>query len=160
MATHKQMSRVSGEATKKTSLIQELIKSNAEQEANSKKKMELFKSAGFEMRPDLSKKFRSLSIQNIINKVLNDNLYGQTYSSDTAEELTKSLATTIRQKLEGEVYERYKLIVNVVLGERRGGGVKVGARCLWDPETDSYASESFVNESIFCVASVYGLLFY
>ncbi|XP_066907338.1 uncharacterized protein [Halyomorpha halys] len=101
MATHKQMSRVSGEATKKTSLIQELIKSNAEQEANSKKKMELFKSAGFEMRPDLSKKFRSLSIQNIINKVLNDNLYGQTYSSDTAEELTKSLATTIRQKLEG-----------------------------------------------------------
>ncbi|CAH1405455.1 unnamed protein product [Nezara viridula] len=159
MAAQKQKSRSSREEPKKNSLIQELIKSDADEDKNSKK-MELFKSAGFDMRPDLSKKFRSFSIQSIISKVLNDNLYGQTYSPDTAEELTKSLATTIRLKLKGEVYERYKLIVNVVLGERRGGGVKVGARCLWDPETDSYTSESFVNESLFCVASVYGLLFY
>lgn len=45
------------------------------------------------------------------------------------------------------MYERYKLIVNVVLGERKGEGVKMGSRCLWDPETDSYASQSFLNVS-------------
>lgn len=57
MAAHKQTSRVSREESKKNSLIQELIKPDSDQDINSKKKMELFKSAGFDMRPDLSKKY-------------------------------------------------------------------------------------------------------
>ena len=42
-------------------------------------------------------------------------------------------------------YDRYKLIVQVVLGENRQQGVRVMSRCLWDPDTDNYASYSFKN---------------
>lgn len=35
----------------------------------------------------------------------------------------------------------------MVIGEQRGEGVKVGARCLWDADADSYASDVFLAVS-------------
>lgn len=40
---------------------------------------------------------------------------------------------------------RYKLIVQVVLGERHGAGTIVGGRCIWDADTDTCASDQFLN---------------
>jgi len=45
--------------------------------------------------------------------------------------------------------------VQVTLGEQRTEGVHVGCRCLWDGDTDNYASNTFKNDSIFCVVSAY-----
>lgn len=42
-------------------------------------------------------------------------------------------------------FERYKYIVNVVLGEQHGAGVRMGTRCIWDAEADAYAYDSFIN---------------
>ena len=42
-------------------------------------------------------------------------------------------------------FKRYRYVVDVVLGEKRGAGVKVGARCLWDADTDNYVSTSYTN---------------
>lgn len=33
----------------------------------------------------------------------------------------------------------------MILGERKGQGVKSGMRCLWDCEVDGYTSEIFMN---------------
>lgn len=57
-------------------------------------------------------------------------------------------------------WPRYKYVVQVVLGELRGEGVKMGCRNFWDPNTDSYAQEVYMNESLFCVAAVFGLYLY
>jgi len=40
------------------------------------------------------------------------------------------------------------LIVQVILGERHGAGIKIGARCIWDADTDTLAFEQFLNVSI------------
>ncbi|CAG2054829.1 unnamed protein product [Timema podura] len=42
-------------------------------------------------------------------------------------------------------FQRYKFMVQVILGEQHGAGVKTGARCLWDADTDNYASAVFLN---------------
>jgi len=42
-------------------------------------------------------------------------------------------------------FERYKYIVNVILGQQHGAGVKIGTRCIWDTEADTYAYDSFIN---------------
>ena len=34
------------------------------------------------------------------------------------------------------------------MGEQRGAGVKMGTRCIWDAEADSYAYDNFVNVRI------------
>jgi hypothetical protein len=40
---------------------------------------------------------------------------------------------------------RYKVVVQSVIGEVRGQGVRVTSRCLWDQETDSYVSFNWNN---------------
>ena len=45
-------------------------------------------------------------------------------------------------------FKKYKYIVNVVLGHRNGAGVKMGTRCIWDAEADSYAHDSFKSVSV------------
>lgn len=49
--------------------------------------------------------------------------------------------------------KRYKHIVQVVMGEMRGAGVKSGVRCVWDAETDGYTSDVFINVS-YCKITV------
>lgn len=44
--------------------------------------------------------------------------------------------------------QRYKLVVQVVVGEQRGEGCRVSARCFWDQQADGWAQESFSNVSI------------
>lgn len=40
---------------------------------------------------------------------------------------------------------RYKYVVQVVIGEQRGEGVRMGSRCFWDSETDNVANETYTN---------------
>jgi hypothetical protein len=47
--------------------------------------------------------------------------------------------------------------VQVVVGEQRGEGVRMGCRTFWDRDTDTYASETFTNDSVFCVATAYAV---
>ena len=70
---------------------------------------------------------------------------------------TKRLADDINTKLQELRLPRYKYMVQVVLGEMRGQGVQMGHRCFWDSSTDNFVSEKFMNDSIFCVATAYGV---
>ncbi|XP_026091215.1 tctex1 domain-containing protein 2-like [Carassius auratus] len=75
-------------------------------------------------------------------------------------------------------FDRYKLIVQVVVGEQRGEGVKqasptlntvcgnlrklfftqyVFTGCFWVADTDSYARDIFMNDSLFCVTAAFGV---
>lgn len=44
--------------------------------------------------------------------------------------------------------ERYKIAVQVVVGENKGQGVRVTSKCLWDANIDNHASYTFMNVSI------------
>ena len=39
-------------------------------------------------------------------------------------------------------------------------GARMASRCLWDSDTDNYAQDVFVNDSLFCVVCVYGVYYY
>lgn len=40
---------------------------------------------------------------------------------------------------------KYKYVVQVIICEQHGAGLRIGARCLWDADTDNYASDVFMN---------------
>lgn len=56
--------------------------------------------------------------------------------------------------------DRYKLVVQAVVGEQRGQGFQMSCRCFWDPNTDNYAHDSFANDSVFCVAGAFAMYMY
>eukprot|EP01135_Chromosphaera_perkinsii_P003249 Nk52_evm24s239 gene=Nk52_evmTU24s239 len=102
-------------------------------------------------------RFRVKEVQDIIDQVLSENLTGKTYSKDESPQMTKDLSDLIKNKVKELNFARYKILCTVTIGEVAGQGCKVASRFLWFPETDSYASSKFQNDSLFATATVYGL---
>eukprot|EP00727_Mastigamoeba_balamuthi_P001773 m51a1_g11593 hypothetical protein (124) ;mRNA; r:96955-97662 len=113
------------------------------------------------IRPNFKNKFRSAVVKEVLQKVLKERLAKQTYDAENTPKLTKEIADDIKSALKlMQNLERYKFVVQVVMGEQRGEGVKMACRCFWDSDTVGYASETFINDSLFCVASAYGVYHY
>ena len=51
-------------------------------------------------------------------------------------------------------YDRYKLIVQVAVGQKKGQAMRFASRCLWDTSCDNFASDSYENKTLYCVAQV------
>ncbi|GBG75802.1 hypothetical protein CBR_g21047 [Chara braunii] len=111
----------------------------------------------YPVEPAFRKKFRSGKVKQAIGAILKEKLTGAVYHPDNTSTWTREIADAIKVKLKEMDLERYKFVVQVVIGEQRGEGVKMGCRCLWDPNTDNYAHDVFITESIFCVAAAFGV---
>lgn len=44
-------------------------------------------------------------------------------------------------------------------GDLKDQALHSSSRCLWDTSCDGWASETFLNESLFCSAQVFALYF-
>ncbi len=86
-------------------------------------------------------RFRPLAIKDVIHQVLKELLHEKQYSSEEAKALSKEISDSIQSRLKGDLLiviqcftslffltglelDRYKYIVQVVIGEQRGEGVK------------------------------------
>ncbi|XP_075262391.1 dynein light chain Tctex-type protein 2B-like [Convolutriloba macropyga] len=114
----------------------------------------------FVIRPNFKHKFRPVAVREVISTVLSQNLTDKTYNSEEVPDLTRNLAEKIKEAVKDLGYDRYRLMVQVAIGEQKGEGVKMGCRCFWDADTDNYAQDTFMNDSLFCVAAVFGLFYY
>eukprot|EP01105_Mastigella_eilhardi_P022761 TRINITY_DN565_c0_g1_i1.p2 TRINITY_DN565_c0_g1~~TRINITY_DN565_c0_g1_i1.p2 ORF type:complete len:156 (-),score=55.67 TRINITY_DN565_c0_g1_i1:149-568(-) len=115
----------------------------------------------YTIRPPFDKKFRSAMVQPLLHNLLAERLRGTSYDPENTPKLTKELADDIKKILKGQPnLERYKFVVQVVIGEQRGEGVKMACRCFWDSDADGFAKETFVNDSLFCVVTAYGIFYY
>ncbi|XP_054839479.1 dynein light chain Tctex-type protein 2B [Eublepharis macularius] len=114
----------------------------------------------YSLRPAFRHKFRSPVVKECIHEVLKEELAGVQYNPEEIPSITKFLSEKIRNALKEKGFLRYKIVVQVVIGEQRGEGVNMAARCFWDADTDSYAQDVFMNDSLFCVAAAFGCFYY
>lgn len=106
-----------------------------------------------------SKKFPEGSVKNILREVLTENLAEVNYDPNTCRQLTKSISDNLRMRVKEMNIQRYKIICLVHIGQLGKQALRIGSRCLWDTNVDTYASFEFKNRSIFAVATVYGVYF-
>lgn len=114
----------------------------------------------YQIKPSLGEKFSEIPVKEIIRTVLGDNLLGKTYEAEQVKKWTITIANEVNEKVKELQLKRYKHIVQVLLGEMRGAGVRSGVRCIWDSDTDGYTSETFMNDTIFCVTTVFAIYMY
>ncbi|XP_024063262.2 tctex1 domain-containing protein 4 isoform X3 [Terrapene carolina triunguis] len=113
----------------------------------------------YKTRPDEGCKFDACRAQRALESILASYLGDAKYNPVTSGQLAQSLSELIRSRLKDLTPPRYKLVCNVFLGQQGQQSLQVASRCLWDPENDSVASATFVNASLFAVATVHGLYF-
>merc|ERR1711872_1145308 len=74
---------------------------------------------------------------------------------------TTNLSKILKDKVVEMGFDRTKFIVQVTIGEvSKCPGLKTGVHCLWDAESDDFATVEFENEHIFCFALVFGVKSY
>merc|ERR1712205_161493 len=114
------------------------------------------------VRPSFGTKFKPMEVRKVMESVVVSTLSGVKYNpEEKIVELTKTLSDDIKNKLKEELeLPRYKYVVQVVIAEQKGQGIKMGCRSFWDTETDNYAEYTFQNDTLICVASAFGVYYY
>ncbi|XP_013368853.1 PREDICTED: tctex1 domain-containing protein 2 isoform X2 [Chinchilla lanigera] len=75
------------------------------------------------LRPIFQQRFRPSVVKDCIHALLKEELANAEYSAEEAPQLTKRLSENIKDKLKEMGFDRYKMVVQVVIGEQRGEGV-------------------------------------
>uniref|UniRef100_A0A3P9HXX9 Tctex1 domain containing 2 n=1 Tax=Oryzias latipes TaxID=8090 RepID=A0A3P9HXX9_ORYLA len=103
------------------------------------------------IRPDYQKKFKPAIVKEFVHEIVRERLSGVKYEPEKIPETCSSLF------LIGLGIDKYKIIVQVMIGEQRGQGVKMCSRFFWDADTDNYAEDVFMNP-VLCGSSFWMLL--
>lgn len=116
--------------------------------------------ATFSLRPDHQHRFRPAEIKPIVRSILTNRLEEQQYKTDEIQSISKEIADTIRDKIRSLDLDRYKILVNCMIGEQRGEGLRAGCKMFWDSDTDDYLEEVYMNNDLFAVVTVFGVYQY
>lgn len=136
-------------------------------------------SVGLQIKPDLENILRSDKVKEIMHKRISETLLGKyisilqfdikskiypivdkTYSTENVKVWTKLISDGINKDLCDAKNTRYKHVVQVVIVEKQGQGFKITSRARWDSECDRQVTESFTNDTMICVATVFGCYLY
>jgi hypothetical protein len=82
------------------------------------------------------------------------------YDGERCSKLSREMSDAVCARLKDLGYDRFKYVVQVVIGERREQGVRMGTRCFFDFNTDNQATESYTNDSLYCVVTAYSVYLY
>jgi len=104
-------------------------------------------------------KFMRGPVQKVLSDTIKERLDGTQYDPLKSAQIAKELADTVKERVKNLGYQRYKLVVQVTVGEKTGQALRLASRCLWDTATDNFASDFYENSSVFCVGMVFGLYY-
>lgn len=104
-------------------------------------------------------RFRAGEASAVLRAVLKERVADAPYDPSKAAQLTKHIAEDLREKIKALGCARHKLVVQVSLGQKAGQATRIVSRCLWDTSTDGFASESYENETMYCVCQVFALYY-
>merc|ERR1712066_1175722 len=101
-------------------------------------------------------KFLPSKVTGVIERVMTEYFRDKEYSAEDAKTWTLELSNDIKAAVKELNIPRYKIIVQVVIGEQASQGLRVASKCLWDVTSDNWASYTFQNNSLFAVGMVFG----
>ncbi|KAK9728532.1 Tctex-1 family [Popillia japonica] len=108
---------------------------------------------------DSEKPFNVDKVEKILKEVLMEALDNLTYDADKVPKQAKWASSMIRAKVKEQEYDRYKLICNVTIGEKRSQDMFATYRFLWDAERDKHASYVYENMYVYAIAVCFGIYY-
>ncbi|CDO64945.1 dynein light chain type 2, putative [Plasmodium reichenowi] len=71
------------------------------------------------------------------------------------DKIVLKLVDDVEQFMKPYVNDRYKIIVQGIIGENKKQGIHIASKSLWNVETDNYVSVKYVNDYIFVTVMVF-----
>ncbi|KAI4467312.1 t-complex-associated-testis-expressed 1/ dynein light chain [Holotrichia oblita] len=108
---------------------------------------------------DSEKPFNVDKVEKILKEVLMEALDNLTYDADKVPKQAKWASSMIRAKVKEQEYDRYKLVCNVTIGEKRSQDMFATYRFLWDAERDKHACYVYENMYVYAIAVCFGIYY-
>ena len=95
-----------------------------------------------------------MTVQNLKGK-----LDGMEFDQQKHKQWAEAIVVEIKDQTKQLSIPSYKIVVQCVIGQVLGQGVRVASKCLWDDANDNYASWTYENASLFCTGIVFGIYY-
>ena len=102
-------------------------------------------------------RFYPAKVKLIIEDVISRNVADKEYDQQMAKTWVETIVRQIQTQTKGLSIPAYKIVVQAVIGQVAGQGVRVASKCLWDEANDNYSTFTFTNHSLFCTGMVFGI---
>ncbi|KAF4729330.1 Tctex1 domain-containing protein 2, partial [Perkinsus olseni] len=110
-------------------------------------------------------KFRPPMIRDVMRNIIKERIDSAVdkyphYDPDVYAALSEAISNDIKDRIADLNIPRYKILVEVIIAEYNGQGIRVSSKCLWDNNTDNLATHTYITDTIMCVGVVYGTCVY
>lgn len=109
----------------------------------------------YRLGPDENQKFNLTTIKKLVSEILDKHLQNAKYDPVKSKEMTRFLCDEIKAKIKAIVYKRYKIIVNVAIGQSLGQSLVMTSRSLWNTETDTHCTIEYSNNTLYAIVTVF-----
>ncbi|GFR83085.1 Tctex1 domain-containing protein 1 [Elysia marginata] len=109
----------------------------------------------YKLEPDAV--FLPGKVKAIIKEVLEENLKGQTYKANLMASRCMALSDIIKERIRQLEMPRFKTVVLVLVGENKAQALSVASQCLWNKDTDNFASCEYSKGNLHVVAMAFGV---
>ena len=113
----------------------------------------------YRTEPNPREKFIPAEVRKVAESALKSYLEGEVYEARKCAHLTQSLTDVIKNRVKEMNLPRYKIVCNVVIGQKQRQAIRYASRCLWNHCLDTCAFASYENSTLFAMATVYGVYF-
>ena len=100
----------------------------------------------YQIRPLFKDKFRPQEAREKMEQIVKKKLQGVAFNPQEINNWAKEIADDIRVELRGLNKPRYKYMVQCIIGQNFGQGVRIGSRQFWDEDTDDVAYVSYTSD--------------
>ncbi|XP_041350934.1 dynein light chain Tctex-type 5-like [Gigantopelta aegis] len=113
----------------------------------------------YRLQPEGQGRFQRETVRTLMLQTLEGKLKDVEYDSSTCGDLSTTLTNEIMFQIKQCHWERYKLVVQLFVGQDEKQGIQVASRCVWNADVDTSACVTYKNSSLFAVASCYAVYF-
>ena len=113
----------------------------------------------YRLEPKEMDRFYPSKVRDLIKEIITKHLKDKEYEHAMAKTQAEKIVDEIKSATKNLSIPSYKIVVQAVIGQVQGQGVRVASKCLWDDQNDNYASYTFTNPSLFCTAIVFGFYY-
>lgn len=113
----------------------------------------------YQLEPNEDNVFIPKKAENIIRETFDSRLQHVKYDSVRSKILAKDLATIVNTKIKDLEIPRYKTVSSVTIIENKGQGLKIATRCIWNTDTDNYATYTYTNQSLIAIGHVHAVYY-
>ena len=103
------------------------------------------------------RRFRPPYIAKTVRRTIAPMIEHYTYDSAKASSYSRALAASVIETCKHLKLDRYRFVVNVVIGGGDGQSVGMSSRCLWDENYDNSLTLNFQGKDCFIVITVHAM---